>query len=214
VERNVKFVEGEFYHVFNRGVDKRKIFFSAGDWNHFLKLLYIRNSNDRHIRIDRIKNKKFSDIKRGEAIVDICAYAMMNNHFHLLLKEKRKGGITQFMLQFMTSYSMYMNKKYDRTGPLICKPFRAEYIDSDQYFRWLISYIHLNPLDQFEQNWEEDGIADKSGAANFLEEYKYSSYQDYFVGERDESLILNKKILPVKIADLEDLSQMLANVLG
>jgi len=134
---------------------------------------------------------------------------MMPNHFHLLLLEKQEGGISAFMQKLLTSFSMYMNKKYDRTGPLMCRPFRAKHVDSDGYFRWLISYIHMNPVDQVEPDWKEVGISDMSKVSKFLKEYKYSSYRDYFGTKRDESLILNKEILPIEINDVEDLSEML-----
>ncbi len=215
MERDVIFNVGEFYHVYNRGVDKRKIFFSNGDWAHFQRLLYIRNTDSKvKLNLSRIKNESIRLVFHGSpgTLVDVVAYAFMENHFHLLLQEKVEGGISKFMSRLLTSYSMYMNKKYDRTGPLMCKPFRAKYVDSDEYFRWLISYIHMNPIDQIESGWKENGIVDKKAAMKFLKEYNYSSYSDYFVGERDESLILNKKALPTDIDNLEDLSEMLNEI--
>ncbi len=215
MERIAVFEPNNFYHVYNRGIDKRKIFFSKGDWTHFQRLLYIRNINSsRKINLSRIKNESLRRVFQGSpgTLVDIIAYAFMDNHFHLLLKEKQKGGVSRFMSKLLTSYAMYMNKKYNRTGPLMCRPFRAKHVDGDEYFRWLISYIHMNPIDQIEPSWEESGIADKKGVMKFLQKYKYSSYYDYFVGERDESLILNKAALPIDIDNLENLSEMLEQV--
>lgn len=212
MERYVPFETDEFYHVYNRGVDKRKIFFVDRDWDVFQWLLFARNCPD---RIDIPKSLGGSwqkGKKQSEPLVDIIAYALMGNHFHLLLREKQDDGISTFMRKLLTSYAMYMNKKYNRSGPLMCRPFRAKYVDSDEYFRWLVSYIHMNPIDQIEPDWEENGISDKQAAIKFLREYKYSSYYDYFVDTRDESLILNKEALPVDVNNLEDLSEMLEQV--
>jgi len=213
MERYILFHPNNFYHIYNRGVDKRKIFFSKGDWTHFQRLLYLcNNDDDIKINLSRLKNKPLLKIDRKETLVDIVAYAMMDNHFHLVLHEKKDGGITKFMRKLLTSYAMYMNRKYNRTGPLMCRPFRAKYVDSDEYFRWLLSYVHMNPIDQIEPDWKENGITDKKTALKFLREYKYSSYPDYFVGKRDESLIINKKAPSINIADLEDLSEMLEQI--
>lgn len=213
MERQIPFEVGEFYHVYNRGIDKRKIFFSTGDWMHFQRLLFISNDDSsKRIRLDRIKNLTLSEIaelKIGDELVDIVAYAMMPNHFHLLLTEKVEGGIVKFMQKFMTAYVMYMNRKYDRTGGLMCRPFRAKHVDSDEYFRWLISYIHMNPVDQVEPDWKDNGLSNKKEAFKFLKKYRYSSYRDYFVLKRDEALVLNKGALPINIEDLENLSEML-----
>ena len=195
MERHVPFVKGELYHIYNRGVDKRKIFFSNGDWQHFQRLLYIANTTQAlHSR--RLKDKPLSDIQRQDCLVDIASYVMMGNHFHLLLREKSEQGITTFMRKLLTAYSMYMNRKYERSGPLMCRPFRAKHVDSDEYLFWLTSYIHMNPVEQIESSWKEGGVKDIKKVMDFLEKYKYSSYCDYFFAERDVSCILEKNVLP------------------
>ena len=209
MERYIPFAEGEFYHIFNRGVDKRKIFFSAGDWTHFQKLLFLRNGT-KHTKATRVQRGSLDTSDRGEALVDLCAYVQMENHFHLLLREKQEGGISKLMSKLLTAFSLYMNKKYDRTGPLMCRPFRAKHVDSDAYLRWLFAYIHLNPLDSFESGWREKGIRDAAGARKFLQEYRFSSYPDYFGNLRTESCILNTDALPIDTGDLEDPAQLIA----
>jgi putative transposase len=209
MERRITFTPGEYYHVYNRGVDKRKIFFSDGDWQYFQRLLRLRNNTGGHIRPDRCKNMLLSEIEVGEPVVDIQAYSFMPNHFHILLSERQEGGVSTFMQRLLTSYSMYMNKKYNRTGPLMCRPFRAKHVDSDEYMRWLISYIHLNPLSVKVPAWEEEGISNIEQAKAFIREYQYSSYRDYFAGERDEGVIINKQSLPIFITELEDITNMI-----
>ena len=207
--RKISFTEGEFYHIYNRGVDKRKIFFSNGDWKHFQALLYTCNSTEPIRKASRVQGVSLDKIERGETLVDVCVYAMMPNHFHIIAFEKQENGITKYMQKLLTAFSMYMNIKYDRTGPLMCRPFRAKHVNSDEYFRWLFSYIHLNPVELQDKDWKEKGIQNVQDTTNFLKEYRYSSYLDYFVEEREVSLILNKSALPTDVDDLENPARML-----
>lgn len=208
MDRLTPFAEGEYYHIYNRGVDKRKIFFSAGDWKHFQFLLFIRNS-EKYMKPARVLGESWDTIERADTLVDICAYSFMPNHFHLLLREKQEGGTSKFMAKLLTSFSMYMNKKYDRTGPLMCRPFRAKHVDTDEYFRWLISYIHANPIELIEEDWKKKMVKNPKESAQFLREYVYSSYYDYFVDtNRQQGLILNKDILPIETKDLESVEKM------
>lgn len=104
---------------------------------------------------------------------------------------------------------MYMNIKYERSGPLMCRPFRAKHIDTDEYFRWVLAYVHLNPLDLVEKNWKEKGISNLRLAQKFLDEYPWSSYQDYYKTERPETKILSKEELPIAIQDMENIKRMM-----
>lgn len=209
MERHVSFASGEYYHIYNRGVNKEKIFFTEADSKYFQRLLYLRNDADGKLRPDRCKNLNLADIEIKKPLVNIQAYALLPNHFHLMLSEVESGGITTYMRRLLTSYSMYINNKYERTGPLMCRPFRSKHVDSDEYLRWLVSYIHLNPLDINVPKWKEQGLSDLVVAGNFIRTYPYSSYSDYFVSDRDESCIINKKSLPIFISELEDIKKML-----
>jgi len=208
MNRYVTFEPGEFYHIFNRGVNKEKIFYSEGDWTYFQRLLYLRNDSTGYVRPERVKNMSLKDISITEPLVDIQAYALMPNHFHFLVSERRKGGISLYMKRLLTSYSMYMNKKYDRSGPLMCRPFRSRHVPDNDYLRWLISYIHLNPLDLTVPNWREKGIRDSELAHKYLKNYSFSSYQDYYGEERDEAKIINKDSLHLD-GSVEDFSNLL-----
>lgn len=208
MERYVPFTTGEYYHIYNRGVDKKKIFFSKGDWDHFQKLLFLRNGT-KHLKVSRVQGAPLDTLCIGDSLVDICAYALMPNHFHLLLHEKSEGGITKFMSKLLTAFSMYMNKKYNRTGPLMCRPFRAKHIDSNEYYMWLISYIHANPIELIENEWKERGVQDFRKVKKYIDEYKYSSYVDYFSSKRAESSIINKSALLIDAAELEEISEII-----
>jgi putative transposase len=196
--RNISFAPGEFYHIYNRGTDKRKIFLRAQDYLRFLSLLYIANST---LTVDlKQQGSTLSEIlatNKGESLVDICAYCLMPNHFHIILRENRDNGISKFMQKLTTAYTMYFNKLNSRTGSLLQGRFKAEHANNDEYLSYLIAYLHLNPIKLFEPKWKELGIKDKKWAETFLKNYKYSSFLDYSEQEsRVESKILNKHALP------------------
>lgn len=138
----------------------------------------------------------------------------MPNHIHLIVREKLPGGISKFMLKLMTAYSMYFNTKYERSGPLFTRPFRSRHVDSDDYLRWLFSYVHLNSLELFQSDWKTQGLADNKGAAAFMCSYRYSSFSDYSDVPRAESRILEKKALPFDADELKNFDDLLALLAG
>ncbi len=204
MSRNIPIASGEFYHLYNRGTEKREIFTSKKDRERFLALLYLCNTTE-PVRIDDIKKSQgstlrkietFFDVERGEALVDICAYCLMPNHFHLLVREKEDQGISKFMQKIMTGYTMYFNKLYERSGALFQGKFKATHADEDRYLKYIVSYIHLNPIKLIEPRWKESGIRNRERAKSYLTEYRDSSYLDYLGVSRIESRILTKDALP------------------
>ncbi|HRZ30652.1 MAG TPA: transposase, partial [Candidatus Paceibacterota bacterium] len=199
MNRKFNFSVGEFYHVYNRGVEKRIIFTCDEDYYRFIGLLYLANSEEsfsfRDIAKGESSGQSLFDYKRGESLVDIGSYCLMPNHFHLLLKEKKEGGISLFVSKVCTGYSMYFNKKYEHVGTLFQGPFGATYLDSDNYLKYIYSYIHLNPVKLINSDWRETGISNLPKTKDFLANYKYSSYLDYLGISRSEGKILNKKVL-------------------
>ncbi len=195
MERKISFSEGEYYHIYNRGVNKDIIFENDHDRKHFIRLLFVSNS-DKAVRFSEIKFKPFPFIDRGKSLVSIGSYCLMPNHFHLLVKEIKDGGISSFMTKLTTGYSMYFNKIHGRVGPLFQSRFKASHADSDNYLKYLFAYIHLNPVKLIEPEWKEKGISNKIAAENYLKNYHYSSYEDYMGSEREENLILSKKDFP------------------
>jgi putative transposase len=206
--RKIKFGVDEYYHVYNRGVEKRKIFLDKADREHFVRLLFISNST-KSFEYRNIKKLLFEDIERGEPLVAIGAYCLMPNHFHLLLREIVPGGISIFMGKFLTAYSMYFNKKYERKGRLFENTFQAQYVDNDNYLKYLFAYIHLNPIKLIEPDWKEKGIKDKKAALKYLNEYKYSSYLEYTGVDREESNILSRNIFPEYFEQTQDFSEFI-----
>lgn len=190
--RKIVFAPEEYYHIYNRGNSKRKIFEDETDYDRFSKLLYLSNSEHQFVFRDI---KDVYSIDRGEKLVSIGSYTPMPNHFHILLKEKVENGITKFMHKLGTSYSRYYNLKYKRSGRLFEDKFKSEHITEDRYLKYIFSYIHLNPIKLIEPRWKEKGIPDKK-AFNFLHSYKYSSYSDFLGEQRKENMILDIEDFP------------------
>jgi REP element-mobilizing transposase RayT len=186
---------GEFYHIYNRGVEKRDIFLDEADRQHFLRLLFMSNGAKSFVMRESI-NISLGDFDRGEPITSIGEYCLMTNHFHLLLKETTDGGISAFMKKLCVAYSMYFNKKYKRTGHLFQGRFEAIHAGTDTYLKYLYSYIHLNPVKMIDPGWKERGITNPEKAKAFLAQYKYSSLADYQGIKRPENIILTKKDFP------------------
>jgi putative transposase len=195
--RNITIAPGEYYHIYNRGTEKRDIFSSYSDYERFLCLLYLCNGE---IVVDlKRQGRTLSDVAeigRGAPLVDICAYCLMPNHFHLLMREVQEDGISRFMQRLTTGYTMYFNKRHERSGALFQGKFKATHSDNDAYLKYLISYIHLNPIKLIDSKWKEDGIKDQKKAEDFLGRFRYSSYLDYLGQDRIEKMILNKNALP------------------
>lgn len=141
--RNIIKVYGEeqYYHVYNRGVDRMNIFRDAQDYYYFISLFR------RHLSPEESQDASGRPHKKYHDQLEIVAYCLMPNHFHLLIYLKEKKGLETFMRSAMTSYSYYFNKKYNRVGTMFQNHFLAAHISHD-YYLWHVSrYIHLNPLD-------------------------------------------------------------------
>lgn len=120
----------------------------------------------------------------------------MPNHFHLLVQEKIEGGTSLFMQKLSTGYTMYFNRRYERTGSLFQGTFKMTHSEDDRYLKYLISYVHLNPIKIIEPSWKETGIANRKAAEKFLNDYSYSSFLDYTGTKRFENAIVDTQALP------------------
>jgi len=199
MERKVKFAPEEYYHLYSRGVEKRKIFIDTKDYERFMALLYIINQPNAFHFGNFLKNHKLAEVfneSKEKNLVSILIYTLMPNHFHLLVYENEEGGISKFMGRLLTAYSMYFNTKYERSGPLFTHPFRSQHISDEAQYLWIFSYIHLNPIKIIKKDFKKNGIGDKNVAEKFLESYNYSSYIDYENINRPESKILELSLVP------------------
>jgi len=172
--RKQVFAPDEYYHLYNRGTEKRIIFLDEQDYKHFLFLMYICNT-EKSITLRGVG--EFFD--RGATIVDIGVFCLMPNHFHILIHEKVKNGISTYMRKLLTGYSMYFNKKYKRTGKLYEGVFKSIHANKDTYLKYLYSYIHLNPAKIIDKNWRDNKNRNTVNLFKYIFSYPYSSIKEY-----------------------------------
>lgn len=198
MDRKVPFSECEYYHLYTRGVEKRIVFTAPRDYERFMWLLLVANQ-EKGVSIRDLERKYLS---RGESsglffenerpvtpLTDILAYALMPNHVHLVVRERAEGGISRFMHKLMTAYSMYFNTRYERSGPLFTRPYRSKHLDTDEYLRAAIAYVHANPLALLQHDGSTADATDEQ-RERFLNDYLYSSYADRSEEMRPESHIV------------------------
>ncbi len=185
------YLENGYYHIYNRGVEKRKIFLDDQDYRVFLSYLKVYLS-PKEKTINEIKNdesiignkeKKISEIYVLNNFfnkIELMSFVLMPNHFHLELRQKNKKEIESFMRSLVTKYAKYFNKKYGRVGPLFQGRYKAVLIHSTEYLLYLSRYIHRNP--------QELLVKEQS-----LESYPWSSYPSYL--NNIEISWLNKKLI-------------------
>ncbi len=179
--RKIQFADNEYYHIYNRGVDKRDIFLDEKDYLNFLKNL--KEFNNSSFYEERLKvlghspNLRFNELNSFlddlERVVEVIAYSLNPNHFHLILKQLEEGGISHFMHKIGTSFTNKFNKKYNRSGSLLQGPYGAVHIDNNDYLLWLAGYVN--------------GNIEIHGAEK-AENYKWSSLKNFLNEEKGEIL--------------------------
>ena len=122
-----KFITGNYYHVYNRGVAKMPIFLTPQDYRVFMRLMF-----------HYIKSK-------GVGRINLLCYCLMPNHFHLIVEQKNKNGISKYLQSFLTAYSMFFNYKHSRVGPLYQGRTKARLLQNDADLFQVSRYIHRNP---------------------------------------------------------------------
>lgn len=166
---NSPLVNNAYYHVFNRGVEKRVIFDSNGDYNRFLQTINFYRLYPTPRKLSTHLDFNFPPIPKNfeqEPLVKILCFCLMPNHFHLLLQQLQDGGVSEFMRRLADSFTRYFNVKNDRVGALFQGKFKAKIVETDEYLLQVSKYIHRNPLKL-------------SGDKRELREYKFSSYPGY-----------------------------------
>ena len=182
-----QFEIGGVYHIVNRGVEKRKIFLKNQDYSRFiLGLEFFNRKNANNLwelitkagpgpafeRIEREREKK------SENIVELLAFALMPNHYHLIIREIVQGGIPLFMTK-MGGYSTYFNKQNKRVGPLFQSRYKAVRVTDNIQLGNVFVYVHTNPVELKEPKWKDLRVKNAADAIRWLESYRWSSYHDY-----------------------------------
>ncbi|MBU3918397.1 transposase [Patescibacteria group bacterium] len=204
-----QFVKNEIYHIYNRGVEKRDVFLEKSGYLRFIHDLFEFNdekpASPSNIRFSSRFPSKINEQclevqplnierKPRDFLVEILAFSLMPNHFHLLLKERKEGGITRFMQKIGTGYTMSFNKKYERVGSLFQGRFKAILVDREEYLQYLLYYIHFNCLDLIAPGWRKGEITDCHKLLEFLNKYRWSSHLDYS-GQKNFSSITQREFL-------------------
>ncbi len=217
--RKVPLVDGEYYHIYNRGNSKQKIFLDEADYKYFIKCLYCCNTYKGFRFQDDIVDRGIDafDFNREEIIVCIGAWVLMPNHFHIyittshksdLWKDEKRNRISEFMRKVATAYVKYFNAKYGRTGGLFEGKFKSVHVSKDNQAKYLFSYIHLNPIKIIDSRWKEYGIRDVKKTLKFLSNYKWSSYIDYiYPNYRKESKIIDIQNFPKYFSPIKDFNK-------
>ncbi|MCX6736349.1 MAG: transposase [Candidatus Parcubacteria bacterium] len=141
------FALGEFYHVYNHGVDDRHIFVDEHDSMRFLESLIYFNTEESFggIYLGSLPDApELKGKKPQKKLVNVVSYCLNPNHFHLLLEQVSEKGISEFMQRVGGGYTMYFNNKYKRKGSLFRGTFKSSWINSNEYLLYLSAYINLN----------------------------------------------------------------------
>ncbi|MBU4315616.1 transposase [Patescibacteria group bacterium] len=166
--RAMKFQSGGFYHIYNRGVDKRTVFMNNSDYFRFMISLSILNNIDQK-QIHGIRKSQFKQCQALNPYIRIHSYCLMPNHYHLLVEQVADKGVSNFMQRLGDSYTIFFNTKHDRSGHLFEGPYKVKSIEKTSALLHTSRYIHANPrkLCNTGNQWE------------FVKNYKWSSFQNY-----------------------------------
>lgn len=205
-----KIAAGEFYHVYNRGVEKRIVFSDDEDYLHFIHCLYEFNDRDATLNFSHFINaqvarglsveyavQNFREVVRSKErklLVDIICFCLMPNHFHLMIRPLVDDGLPLFMQKLGGGFVKHFNNKYKRVGPLFQGRYKEKHISDDTYFTHCAGYIHRNPLELMPFTGERKGIRFRKSAESFLRAYRWSSYPDC-AGEKNFPSVTNPKFL-------------------
>ncbi len=178
--RKTELKEGEFYHVYNRGVDKREVFLDENDYIRFLVSMkefnqvgVIGSLYEKNFR-DRPKEAGNKDIEcpighsMSNALVEFMAYCLNDNHFHFILRQVYDQGIQKFMQKLGNAYTKYFNYKYKRSGVLFQGPFKSVHIESNEKLCYLSAYVNTNHFIHGYGNnpWKYSSLLDYAGKRN------------------------------------------------
>lgn len=188
-----------FFHILNRGVEKRKIFLGNSDYRRFVDNL--RDFNDLNNALsykDRchLALREPSGLgvkKKKKEIIDILCWCLMPNHFHILTSEKINKGNSVFSQKLTSGHTQCFNLKNDRSGVLFQGRTKIIRLERNEHFMYLPYYILSNPIKLIEPSWKENGIKDFKKVVEFLEKYRWSSYLD-IIGKNNFPEIINKKL--------------------
>jgi len=175
-----EFSKGGIYHVYNRGVNKMDIFEEEYDFKVFLFRLKENLFPNQKSELNLSRSERRRKPLPLNSF-DLISYCLMPNHFHLLIQQKTDLSITKLISKICTGYSKYFNKKYERIGAVLQDQFKAVLVEDNEQLLWTSYYIHKNPIE--------------TGLVKFPENYKWSSYPEYFDQKENKNLCHKSIIL-------------------
>lgn len=192
--RKTGFINDEIYHIVVRRIGDKPLFVDIDDYYRGVFSIYEFN-NAKPVEIQKRRRARLFEKKKlvrnggdpvssvdgREKLVEIIAFALMPNHLHLLVRQLKDGGITKFMNKLGAGYPSYFRQKHkiQEKGYFFQGRFVSVHIESDNQLIAAFVYIHTNPLSLIEPGWKKGKIKNPRKAIEFLENYKWSSYQDY-----------------------------------
>lgn len=188
-------MEGDIYHILNRGVEKRKIFMNDKDYWRFLNNLSDFNKIG-PVNLpyyDRRKTASLAMRKPVNKLVDILCVCLMPNHYHILAQEKVDGGASVFSKKITSGYTQYFNLQNERNGVLFQGRSKIVPAKKEKHYIHLPYYIFSNPIKLIEPKWKVDGIKDIKKVEKFLEEYEWSNFAN-IIDNSKFPIETNKKI--------------------
>jgi len=207
--RKIPLIEGEYYHIYNRGVDKRDVFQDRDDLDRFFQSMKEFNVSEPIGSLYLNSFNENKENKKQKKLVEFVAYCLNPNHFHILIKQVAENGISEFMKRLSGGYTLYFNNKHKRTGSLFGGKFKSVHIDSDTYLLHVSAYINLNNLfkgkktNLSKSSWEEyigkngDNICNKD---IILAQFKNSKEYEKFASDSLKD-ILERKELDKELVD-------------
>lgn len=179
--RTTVFANNQYYHIFNRGVEKRTVFLDKRDYDRFIETMVYYQEIKPVCRFSFKKRDIFlnSPPHKSNKQVEIISYVLMPSHFHFILQQISNNGIPHFISKLVNSYTKYFNTRHKRIGPLFQGNFRAKRVEDDEQLLHLSRYIHLNPVTDY--------------LVKDLKKYFYSSYPEFL--DQSENNICNKEVV-------------------
>lgn len=202
----------DLYHVLSRGVEKRKIVMDDRDRARFIHDLFVMNDANivRHISQTGRETNDFS--QQRKLLVNIHAFCLMGNHYHLLLSNVIDGGISKFIQKLNMGYTKYFNDRHRRSGALWQGKHKKILVKRDAYFMYIPYYIHLNPLDYSFPEWRAGKVKNAEKALGYLRTYRWSSHLDY-LGEKNFPSVTYRTLLSGTLSDAKHCEREIANII-
>ena len=142
--RKQQIITGEYYHIYNRGVDKRDIFGDRKDLLRFVESVKEFNKIEGIISLANLRKTEIKSRPASDPLVAIVVYCFNPNHFHFVLKQLVDGGIAKFMQKLQGGYTYYFNVKHSRSGALFQGTFKSQIMNNENYFNKILGYTNKN----------------------------------------------------------------------